>query len=82
MTLSKPDVKGASAGFLWVIVIIVLFNLLTLWIGSYGGLTTEPFVGFISAINFLFILVLATNLVLIILLFFLNLIKNLFIHRR
>ncbi len=79
MTLSKSDVKGAISGFLWLVIFIVLFNLLTLWYNDFGTRILANVVIYISAFYFLLILSFLTNILFIILLFVLNQLKNLFI---
>lgn len=81
MTLSKSDLKGAFTGFIWFVVFILIFNLLTLWIGSFAAKGAADIAPYLSAFYFLLILSCITNLVFIVVFFFLNLLKNLFIRR-
>jgi hypothetical protein len=69
LTLSPPDIKGALSGFFFFVVVLLLFNLVTLWIGNFatGALakTSTLFSGFYMLmilsimINGLFAVVLA-----------------------
>ncbi|NEW85322.1 MAG: hypothetical protein GZ094_23570 [Mariniphaga sp.] len=79
MTLSKSDVGSAISGFLWVIIIFLVFNLITLWIGNFMIDFLGRIVGYISGFYFLLILSMIANLVFISVLFLLNLIKGLFV---
>ena len=81
MTLSKSDVGSALSGFLWVIVIFLVFNLITLWIGNFVIIFLEKIVRYISGFYFLLILSLIANLLFITILVILNLIKSLLIRR-
>ena len=79
MTLSKSDVGSAVSGFLWLIIIFLVFNLLTLWIGNFVIDFLGRIVGYISGFYFLLILSMIANLLFISILFLLNLIKGLFV---
>ena len=82
MTLSKSDVKGAIAGFVWLVIFIVIFNISTLWIGDFATRYLTMSVQFISMFYFLLILSFAANILFILLFFVLNLLKSLFFHRK
>ncbi len=79
MTLSKSDVSGALSGFLWLIVFILIFNLLTLWLGDFATKYLMNIVKYISGFYFILILTLISNLFFSLVLFILNLFKGLFI---
>ena len=79
MTLSKSDVGSALSGFLWLIIIFLVFNLLTLWIGNFVIDFLLRIVPYISGFYFLLILSMIANGLFIIILFLLNLIKSLFV---
>ena len=81
MTLSKSDVMSAASGFMWLIVMFVIFNLLTLWYGNFVINFLGGIVGYISGFYFLLILSLMANLFFTIVLFVLNLFKNLFVSK-
>ncbi len=80
MTLSKSDVNGALSGFLWVIIIFLVFNLFTMWIGNFAVEFLGRNIGNISGFYFLLILSLMANFLFSTILFVLNLIKNLFVR--
>ena len=82
MTLSKPDVKGAFSGFLWLVIFILIFNLLTFWIGNFATRYLSNSVQYISVFYFLLILSFVANILFILLFFVLNLLKGLFFHRK
>jgi len=79
MTLSKSDVGSAISGFLWLIIIFLVFNLITLWIGNFVINFLSRIVGYISGFYFLLILSMIANVLFISVLFLLNLIKGLFV---
>ena len=81
MTLSKSDVKGALSGFIWLILLVLIFNLLTLWISNFGAEGVMRIASYISAFYFLLILSFLANFSFSILFFILNLLKNIFVHR-
>ena len=78
MTLSKSDVGSALQGFLWVVILCLIFNLCTLWMGNFATDFLTTHIRYISAFYFLLILSFFTNLLFSIILLVLNLIKNLF----
>lgn len=78
MTLSKSDVGSALQGFLWVVILCLIFNLCTLWIGNFATDFLTTHIRYISAFYFLLILSFFTNLLFSIILLVMNLIKNLF----
>lgn len=78
MTLSKSDVKGAVAGFLWVIIFSLIFNLLTLWIGDFAAQAVAKIAQYISGFYFLLMLSFVCNLLFIMLFFVLNILKSIF----
>ena len=82
MTLSQSDVKGAISGFIWVVVFVLLFNLLTIWAGDFALHLLNKMVPYIAAFYFLLILVFGANLIFIILLSVLNLLKALLFYRK
>jgi hypothetical protein len=81
MTLSKSDVKSAISGFLWLILILLIFNLISLWAGDFATSYLARVADFISGFYFLLILSLFANLLFIVILFILYLIKSLFVSR-
>ena len=81
MTLSKSDVGSAISGFLWLIIIFLVFNLITLWIGNFVIDFLSRIVGYISGFYFLLILSMIANGLFISVLLLLNFIKGLFVNR-
>jgi len=81
MTLSKSDVGSAFSGFLWVVILFLVFNLLTLWIGNFAAEFLSRTVKYVSGFYFLLILSLVANLLFLAILLVLNLIKGLFVKR-
>jgi len=84
MTLSKPDVKGALAGFMWIVIFILIFNMLTLWAGDFSTrfLIQGKTMTYISVFYFFLILSFLANLIFILLFFVLNLLKSLLFHQK
>jgi hypothetical protein len=65
---------------LWLIIIFLVFNLITLWIGNFVIDFLGRIVGYISGLYFLLILSMIANLLFCSILLILNLIKNLFVR--
>lgn len=82
MTLSSSDIKSSVSGFFWVIVFFLLFNVLTFWLGNFMSVFLSKIAKYIGGILFLLLLSLMTNLCFIVVLFFLNLIKRIFVSRK
>jgi hypothetical protein len=76
ITLSRSDFKGAAGGFIFFVIILLLFNLGTLWIGDFTKTAFLQASRYLSAFYFLIILSMAVNLVSVIILAGLNLIKS------
>ncbi len=82
MTLSKPDVGSAFYGFIWLLIFLLIFNLITLWMGGFATNYLEKGVKYISGFYFLLILTLVSNFLILMMLFVLNLLKHLFVSNR
>lgn len=82
MTLSKPDVGSAFYGFIWLLIFLLIFNLITLWMGGFATNYLEKGVKYISGFYFLLILTLVSNFLFLMMLFVLNLLKHLFVSSR
>jgi len=80
MTLSKPDVKTAISGFVWLVIFILIFNLLTLWYGDFSGRFLSLCMSYFPVFYFFLILSFLANLTFILLFFVLNLLKSLIFH--
>ena len=81
LTLSKSDLKGAATGLLWLVIFVLIFNLLTLWIGDFAAKGVAGVTTYISAFYFLLILSFVSNLFFIMLFFVLNIFKSIFTSR-
>jgi len=82
MTLSKSDVEGAFSGLMWLLVLVLIFNLFTRWTGAFAGGFPVKAVKYISAFYFLLVLSFIANLLFITVFFILNLFKRLFVKGR
>ena len=82
MTLSPSDIKSSFSGFLWVIVFFLLFNVVTFWLGNFMAVVLSKIAKYIAGFLFMLLLSLITNLGFIVVLFFLNLIKKIFVRRK
>ncbi len=80
MTLSKSDMVSALSGFLWVIVLFLVFNLVTRWMGNFAIGFLSRFINNVSGFYFLLILSALANLLFIVMLGILNLVKGLFVR--
>ncbi len=76
ITLSKSDFKGAAGGFVFFVIILLLFNLGTLWIGDFAKTAFIEASRYLSVFYFLIILSMAINLCFIVILGILSLIKS------
>lgn len=81
MTLSKSDVGSALQGFLWVIILFLIFNLCTLWIGNFAIDFLTTHINYISSFYFLLVLSFVANLLFTMILVVLNLVKSLFVGK-
>ena len=76
ITLSQSDFKGAAGGFIFFVIILLLFNLGTLWIGDFTKTAFLQASRYLSAFYFLILLSMAVNLVSVIILAGLNLLRD------
>ncbi len=76
ITLSRSDLKGAAGGFIFFVIILLLFNLATLWIGDFAQTAFLQASRYLSAFYFLLLLSMAINLCFIIILGILSLVKS------
>jgi hypothetical protein len=76
MSLSKSDIGSALSGFLWFILFVLIFNLITLWIGNFAVAFLKDATAYISGFWFLLILSFAANLLFILILIVLNFLLN------
>jgi hypothetical protein len=68
ITLSSSDIKGASHGFFYFVIVLFLFNLLTLWIGNFAADFFRTINFYLSGFYFLIIVSLCLNIVFVIVL--------------
>lgn len=68
ITLSVQDLKGSFTGFILLVVILLIFNLITLWSGDYGTSIFYRVNNFFSGFYFLMVIVLTLNLAFLIVL--------------
>jgi len=80
ITLSKPDVYGASLGFIFFLIILFLFNLITLWIGAFTLSFFLILSKYLTGLYFLIFISIFVNLSFLIILYLANTIKS-FINR-
>jgi len=81
ITLSSSDIKGAFRGFLYFLIILLLFNISTLWIGDFTTAFFKQINNYLSGFYFLIILSIGLNIVFIGLLIVINLLISLFPKR-
>ena len=80
ITLSPADVKSSFRGFLIFVLLIVVFNLATIWIGNFA-VTVLAYIGSLfSILYFLMIISCLVNLIFIVALTILYLIKKPFVR--
>jgi len=63
ITLSKADIKNSTKGFLYFVVFLALFNLLTLWIGDFATTSFTRVSLFFSGFYFLIVLSILINII-------------------
>lgn len=78
ITLSKSDIKGAFRGFVYFVIILIAFNLLTIWMGDFTSNFFKQINRVMSGFYFLIILSLCLNIVFVIALFLLRKIREIF----
>jgi hypothetical protein len=76
ITLSTPDIQGASSGFFFIVVLLFIFNILTSWIGDFAVKAMDAFSSYFSGFYFIMVLALITNLFFALLIFSLKLLKE------
>jgi hypothetical protein len=74
VTLSSSDIKGAFRGFIYFVLLLLIFNLATIWKGDFVSGFFYKTGNYLSGFYFLIILSMALNIVFIGLLFMLGLI--------
>ncbi len=81
ITLSKADLESAVGGFAYTVVLLLIINLLTLWIGNFMAWSMTRASLFFSGFYFIMITSLLLNLLFLILMHVYLLIRNRLISR-
>lgn len=76
VSLSMEDIKGAFRGFLIFIAVLLVFNLITIWIGNFATDFFRFISSYFSVFYFLMILSIVLNLFFLIILLLLNSAKS------
>ena len=74
VTLSSSDIKGAFRGFIYFVILLLVFNLATVWKGDFATRFFDKTGNYLSGFYFLIVLSMALNVVFIGILFLLGLI--------
>jgi hypothetical protein len=77
VTLSTSDIKGAFRGFIYFVILLLIFNLATIWNDDYATRFFEKTGNYLSGFYFLILLGMALNVVFIVILFLLGLLFSL-----
>ena len=77
ISLSSSDIKGASRGFFYFVILLFIFNLATLWIGNFVSDFFSQMNIYMSGFYFLITISLCLNVVFILILFLIKLILSL-----
>jgi hypothetical protein len=78
VTLSSSDIKGAFRGFIYFVLLLLIFNLATLWKGDFVSGFFYKTGNFLSGFYFLIIVSMALNVVFIVIIWLLGLLISLF----
>jgi hypothetical protein len=76
ISLSSSDIKGASRGFFYFVILLLVFNLATLWIGNFVSEFFSQINIYLSGFYFLIIISLCLNVFFILILFLIKLILS------
>lgn len=68
ITLSPADVKSASRGFLYFVIVLLVFNIITLWIGNFMQTAFISVSSWMSVLYFLILLSIVVNMLFIVVL--------------
>jgi len=82
ITLSSSDIKGAFRGFLYFLLILLLFNISTLWIGDFTTAFFKQINNYLSGFYFLIILSIGLNIIFIIVLFLFNVLLSFILNQK
>lgn len=76
ITLSPSDIKGAWQGFAFFLLVLIVFNLATLWMGNFTEKAFANISSYGSGIYFLITLSILVNLVFVLILWLISLVKK------
>lgn len=76
ITLSGADIKGAFKGFLYFVIVLLLFNIGTIWMGEFTTTFFSRVNEYLSGFYFLIIMSMCLNIAFIFVLFLFNLLLN------
>ena len=76
ITLSPSDIKGAWQGFAFFLLVLIVFNLATLWMGNFTEKAFANISSYGSGIYFLITLSILVNLVFVLILWLISLMKK------
>jgi len=79
ITLSPSDIKSAFRGLLYFIVVLIIFNLITIWIGNFTQSLFYKASSYFSILYFLLLINMIVNILFIVILLILNGIKSIFV---
>lgn len=78
VTLSSSDIKGAFRGFLYFVIVLLIFNLATFWMGNFVLSFIREMSYFFSGFYFLIIFSIGLNLVFMLIIFLIRYLLLLF----
>jgi hypothetical protein len=76
ITLSPSDIKGAWQGFAFFLLVLIVFNLATLWMGNFTEKAFANISSYGSGLYFLITLSILVNLVFVLMLWVISLVKK------
>jgi hypothetical protein len=76
ITLSPSDIKGAWQGFVFFLLVLVIFNLATLWMGNFTEKAFASISSYGSGLYFLITLSILVNLLFVLILWLISLVKK------
>ncbi|MBK6282800.1 MAG: hypothetical protein IPF54_09160 [Draconibacterium sp.] len=76
ITLSGPDIKGAFRGFFYFLILLLLFNIVTLWMGNFATTFFMQINQYLSGFYFLIIVSMGLNIVFIMVLLLFDLVLS------
>ena len=79
ITLSKQDVQSARQGLLYFIIVLLIFNLATLWLGHEATRSIVLLSGYLTDVYAMLILSILLNILFVVFLYIINGIKSIFI---